>query len=411
MGKVLASVSKHGLRAGLGYAAARWAQGRLSVPYDVARDYAWILNQDNPATLPAPQTGPLKINWLIPGLVGGSGGQLNIFRTIHYLEQWGHENRVYAIARNTPARAAAQRLLRDFYFPIKAPIEILDGKVADSDALVATEWTTAYAARALSNTAGKFYFVQDLEDRFYPDGSLAEFARETYRWHYHGLTLGYWIAKVLQDEFDMPCSPFGFSFDRGIYTSDRQESARRQNRVLFYARPASERRGFELGILALSLVAKQRPDVEFVLVGFRPRSMRMPFHGVFAGVLPPSELAKLYRSCEVALVLSHTNLSMLPLELMACGCAVVSNRGSNVEWLLTDEIAQLANSTPESLAEGILRILNNEELRSRKVAAGLAFAQRTDWVSEMRLVEKGLFQGLRTADGSAARPLDGAVVA
>jgi len=411
MGKVLAAVSKHGLRAGLGYAAARWAQVRLSVPYDVARDYAWILNQDNPAALPAPKTGPLKINWLIPGLVGGSGGQLNIFRTIHYLEQWGHENRVYAIARNTPAGAAAQRLLRDFYFPIKAPIEIFDGKVADSDALVATEWTTAYVARALSNTAGKFYFVQDLEDRFYADGSLAEFARETYRWHYHGLTLGYWIAEVLQDEFDMPCSPFGFSFDRGIYSSDRQESARRQNRVLFYARPASERRGFELGILALSLVAKQRPDVEFVLVGFRPRSMRIPFHGVFPGVLPPSELAKLYRSCEVALVLSHTNLSMLPLELMACGCAVVSNRGRNVEWLLTDEIAQLANATPESLAEAILRILNNEELRSRKVAAGLAFAQRTDWVSETRLVEKGIFQGLKTADGSTARPLDGAVVA
>jgi glycosyltransferase involved in cell wall biosynthesis len=102
---------------------------------------------------------------------------------------------------------------------------------------------------------------------------------------------------------------------------------------------------------------------------------------------------------------------MLPLELMACGCAVVSNRGSNVEWLLTDEIAQLANPTPESLAEAILRILNNEELHSRKVAAGLAFAERTDWASETRLVELGLFQGLKTADGSAAMPLDGAVLA
>jgi glycosyltransferase involved in cell wall biosynthesis len=411
LGKVWASVSSYGLRAGLGYAGARWAQGRLSVPYDVARDYAWILNQDNPARLLAPKTGPLKINWLIPGLVGGSGGQLNIFRTINYLEQWGHKNRVYAVAKNTAVGAEARRLLRDFYFPIKAPIEILGGDVDNSDALVATEWTTAYAARALSNTAGKFYFVQDLEDRFYPDGSIAEFARETYRWHFHGLTLGYWIAKVLQDEFGMPCSPFGFSFDRGIYSWDGQKRGGRQNRVLFYARPASERRGFELGILALSLVAKQRPDVEFVLVGFRERSMRIPFRAVFPGVLRPSELANLYRSCEVALVLSHTNLSMLPLELMACGCAVVSNRGSNVEWLLTDEIAQLANSTPESLAEAILGFLNNEELRSRKVAAALAFAERTDWASETRLVEMGLFQGLKTADGSAGRPVDGAVFA
>jgi O-antigen biosynthesis protein len=399
IGKIWASVSNYGLRTGLQHAAARWALSRLSVPCDVARDYGWILSQDNPAGLPAPKAGPLKINWLIAGLARGSGGQLNIFRTIHYLEQWGHENRVYAVGRNTPSGAEAQEFVRDFYFPIKARIELLAGKVADSDALVATEWMTAYAARSVSNTAGKFYFVQDLEDRFHPEGSLAEFAKETYRWGFHGITLGCWIAKVLHGEFGMACTPFGFSFDRGIYSPNGRRRVRGQkNRVLFYARPRSERRGFELGVLALSLVAKTRPDVEFVLVGFRPQRMRIPFRAVLPGVLLPTELAELYRSCNVALVLSHTNVSMLPLELMACGCAVVSNRGPNVEWLLTDETTQLASSTPESLAEAVLTLLDNEELRARKVAAGLAFAEQTDWISEARAVEAGFYQGLKIAE-------------
>jgi glycosyltransferase involved in cell wall biosynthesis len=395
VGKTWTSVSKYGLRAGLQDAAARWARNRLSVPCDVIGDYAWILGQDNPARLGPPKEGPLKINWLLTGVTGGGGGLLNIFRAIHHLEKWGHQNRIYLLGKNTASGVDAQELARNFYFPVKASIEVLDREVADSDALVATQWTTAYAARGVPNTAGKFYFVQDLEDRFYAEGSLAEFAKETYRWGFQGISLGRWIADVLHSDFGMSCSPFGFSYDREIYSPNgSRHLPEKKKRVLFYARPRTERRGFELGILALSLVAKKRPDVEFVLVGFQPHGMRIPFRAVFPGVLSPPELADLYRSCDVALVLSHTNLSMLPLELMACGCAVVSNRGPNVEWLLTEEAAELANPTPKALAEAVLNLLDNDELRFRKSAAGLEFARRTDWISEIRKIEFAFSRGL-----------------
>jgi glycosyltransferase involved in cell wall biosynthesis len=132
------------------------------------------------------------------------------------------------------------------------------------------------------------------------------------------------------------------------------------------------------------------PDVEFVLVGFPRRPFDLPFPAIFPGVLPISELGALYRSCDVALVLSHTNLSMLPLELMACGCAVVSNEGPNIEWLLTDQTVQLAKPDPKSLAEAIIGLLETDELRLRKVEAGLAFAQSTDWTKEIRTIESAL---------------------
>jgi glycosyltransferase involved in cell wall biosynthesis len=164
---------------------------------------------------------------------------------------------------------------------------------------------------------------------------------------------------------------------------------------LFYARPETERRGFELGILALSLVANKLPDVEFVLVGFPPQSIRLPFPAVFPGVLPLSELGALYRSCDVALVLSHTNLSLLPLELMACGCAIVSNRGPNTEWLLTDSTAQLANADPRSLASAVIEILETDSLRLQKVKAALDFVQSTDWTKENKAIEAALFAQIR----------------
>jgi len=409
IGKTWTSVSKYGLRAGLQDAAARWARSRLGVPFDVAGDYDWILSQDNPARLPAPKAGPLRINWLTPDVRGRgvrSGGLSTIFRTIQQLERWGHKNRVYVLAETEIDEARATDFVRRNYFPIEARIEEFKGETVDSDALIATSWVTAYVARKLGNTARKFYFVQDLEHLFYPEGSLCEFARQTYRWGFHGITVGRWIADVLHAEFEMECSPFGLSYDREVYSPNGSRRVREQRkRVLFYARPQTERRGFELGVLALSVVAKKRPDVEFVLVGFPPRRMRIPFRAVFPGVLSPTELAELYRGCDVALVLSHTNLSLLPLELMACGCAVVSNRGRNVEWLLTQEAAQLADPTPESLAEAVLNLLKNEELCARKSAAGLAFAERTDWISEIKRIEGAFHRGLGLSENWQSIPV------
>jgi hypothetical protein len=373
----------------------------LRSPQNVLGDYSWVLSQDRPATLQAPGAGPLRINWLVQNIGGatGSGGLFNIFRAIQHLEHWDHQHRVYmageVVGRSAVSAAQANKLARQYFFPIKAQIEEFTGEIADSDALVATSWSTAYTARTVGNTARKFYFVQDLEHLFYPEGSLCEFARQTYRWGFHGITAGKWIAEMLHREFGMECSAFGFSYDREIYS---RNGSRRlpdgKKRVLFYARPRSERRGFELGILALSLVAKKMPDTEFVLVGFPPRSIQLPFTAVIPGILASSELAALYRSCNIALVLSHTNLSLLPLELMACGCAVVSNSGPNVEWLLTDRVVQLARPTPEALADAVVTLLGNEQLRAEKAAAGLAFAESTDWISEIKRIESAFYRGL-----------------
>jgi glycosyltransferase involved in cell wall biosynthesis len=363
----------------------------FSLPLRVFPDFERVLNEERPACLPVPPSGPLGINWILPDIGPASGGLLNIFRTIQQLEAWGHENRVYVLARLPRGSTPAKELVRKWYFPINAEVEVLSDRIKDSSALIATSWPTAYAVRSFGNTAQKFYFVQDIEYMFYAPGSLYEFARQTYQFGFRGITLGSWIAEVLRREFNMDCSAFGFSYDRGAYaTTGIRLLPAGKKRVLFYARPETERRGSELGILALSLVAKKMPEVEFVLVGFPRQSLQLPFAAIFPGILPISELGALYRSCDVALVLSHTNPSMLPLELMACGCAVVSNMGPNVEWLLTNQVVQLAKPDPKSLAEAILELLQTDQLRLRKIEAGLAFAQSTDWTNEIRTIESAL---------------------
>jgi glycosyltransferase involved in cell wall biosynthesis len=389
-------IKKRGLRAGAGEAVAAWARDAVSVPQDVVGQYEYVLRGDSPARLKRPVDGPLRINWLIPGLGKGSGGLFNIFRMVSYLERWGHPNRIFVVAKEKVDPEAAKEFVRRHYFPISSAVESFGPDISDSDALIATQWMTAYAARAVGNTAQKFYFVQDLEHLFYPEGSLNEFAKETYRWGFYGITAGRWIAEDLKRNFGMDCTPFGFSFEREWYSANGERRFKDQKkRVLFYARALTERRGFELGMLTLSLVAKRVPDLEVVMVGLRPREIELPFSAVIPGHLAPAELASIYRSCTAALVLSHTNLSLLPLEIMACGCPVVSNSGPNVEWLLNERIAGIARPVPEELANALVELIQNDEARAQKIAAGLEFTAASNWEAEARKVEAALYSGLR----------------
>jgi hypothetical protein len=366
---------------------------------DVLSGFGWVMNPDRPAQLPPPNRESLRVSWILPSIAPAQGGLLTAIRAIRQLEFSGHENRLYVLGGLPGGAAHAKEAIARSYFQVRAEIHPLIDPVTetieDSDALVATSWTTAYAARSIANTARKFYFVQDLEHMFYASGSMNAFARDTYTFGFHGITAGTWIADLLTRDFGMECTPFGFSYDRAVYTTTGERTyPPGKRRVLFYARPETERRGFELGILALSRVAQRLPDVEFVLAGFTGGWLELPFKVILAGVLPPSRLAALYRSCDAALVLSHTNVSLLPLELMASGCAVVSNSGPNTEWLLNDNNSRLAPADPLSLSAALIGLLQNDEERRRLAAGALAFAQSTDWRREIGIIESALMAGV-----------------
>ena len=126
--------------------------------------------------------GPQVIGWVVPPVGPGSGGHLNIFRFVRYLEGRGHTCRVYIYDphKTQPPDKTAQ-VLRDHYAPMRAQVQQDFATLADCDAILATSWETAYPVRNARVDAWKFYFVQDfgpdrlLHNRSHP-GKLA-FAR------------------------------------------------------------------------------------------------------------------------------------------------------------------------------------------------------------------------------------------
>jgi glycosyltransferase involved in cell wall biosynthesis len=343
--------------------------------------------------LPLRNSKHLIIHWVIPQFALGSGGHHNIFSTIVELENKGHHNEIYLVGANSAEAKLSTDIARRYYAPISCEIQPFSGSMPDSDALVATSWETAYRVRTVANTCRKYYFVQDLEYQFFAEGSLRELAMETYRWGFFGITGGDWVADVLNKEFGMKCVPFHFWFDPALYRPVPDETSSKK-RILFYARPRTARRGFELGVLALTLVAKRVPDAEFILAGMTAGELNLPFQATFPGVLPVQQLPALYSSMSAALVLSHTNLSLLPIELMACGCPIVSNKGPNVEWLLSESNSRLADPVPQLLADQMVSLLENDRLRKYYVEAGLRFAGTSDRKSEIGKIERALLVGL-----------------
>src|SRR5712672_2915186 len=83
---------RRGLRHGVNAVLATLARKHLDSPLNVLADYELVLTEEHPASLPTSRSGPLRINWIVPGITGAHGGLFNIFRAIHELEDRGHEN-------------------------------------------------------------------------------------------------------------------------------------------------------------------------------------------------------------------------------------------------------------------------------------------------------------------------------
>lgn len=325
------------------------------------------------------------INWFVPPFGYGSGGHLNIVRFIKYLEDDGYECRVIVINETRPlASETIRKQIADWYMPINATVyQSPQEDIPASDFAFATGWQTAYSVKNFNACTHKCYFVQDYETIFSPAGTEAILADNTYQFGFVGFTFGGWLAKLLHEKFGMDTHELGFSYEDDLYKPSERVDINIK-RVLFYARPETPRRAFDLGILVLDKVISLLPNIEIVLVGGDISNYVIPFPHKDYGRLSLSQLPALYSQCDVALVLSLSNLSLLPLEIMACGCAVVSNNGPNVEWLLNADNCKLCNTTVDDLADGLVSLLTDDEERKRLIANGFAVAKKTSWQSEAK---------------------------
>jgi hypothetical protein len=385
------SLRRDGLRS-TAWRSAKWVSGRLDVfrPAPLSSIYPddlvavdWSRPRDfNAHTLKRPASG-YRVAWIISPPSRTSGGHQNAFRFMSFLEQAGNPTTVYLYS---PAKYPVVNIdgLREMmrettaYPVIEGEFRRYDQAVGldgEYDAVVACDWEAAYAAYRYPGQAKRFIFAQDFEPAFFPWGSDYAAAENSYRLGFHGFSAGGWLAEKLRSDYGMSCDHYDYAIDPGRYS---YVNTRPRNEVLFYARPPTPRRATEFGILALSELHRRRPDVTINLVGWDMSDFDVPFPYVNHAAVDIARLNAIYNRCAAGLILSLTNMSLLPIEVMGAGVVPVVNDAPNTRGVLDSEHIEFTPMAPDALADRLIAALERPDQaeHAERIATSVA---DTDW--------------------------------
>jgi glycosyltransferase involved in cell wall biosynthesis len=240
------------------------------------------------------------------------------------------------------------------------------------DVGIATWWETAYILKKYEyKFRRQFYFVQDFEPYFYPLSSKYVMAENTYKFGFTHICSGAWCEKILNEKYGAKAVSFQFPLDRNIY-NDKYVRNKKNKNIVFFAKPEMPRRCFEIGRDALEILKNKRPDIEIIMFGSKTLSKsQVPFEATILNIVPTLEgLAQIYANADLGIAFSITNPSLVPYEMISCGCPVAD---LDVEYALSKygdnpDNVFLFDSLPERFAEGVEKIIDDDEILRKKAS-------------------------------------------
>ena len=291
-----------------------------------------------------------------------------MFRMVEALERAGHTCVVYIYDRDGWEIEQHRRATRAWWPGVRAEVRDLAAGIDDSHAIFATSWDTAYPVLASPAKGARCYFIQDFEPSFYPAGSTALLAEATYRFGFHGVTAGRWLAEFLRNDYGMDADHFDFGCDLSHYGLNADTE---RKDVCYFCRPSAPRRAHQLAVTALELFAARHPDVAIHTYGEQPGSL--PFATTDHGLLTPDELGELYRRCSAGLVMSATNVSLVPHEMLAAGCIPVVNDAERNRTVLDNDHVVYSSPIPLAISNALSQLVgrpHEEQLAAARAASG-----------------------------------------
>ena len=336
----------------------------------------------------------MRVAWVLPSLIEGSGGHRTILQNVQYLIRKGYECDVYVedkgeVKNSEELRRQAETLFgkHDCRFILGYDIQ------GEYDIIFATAWFTAKVVRDCNSSAVKAYFIQDFEALFNPMGDGYILACNSYGYGLKPVTIGRWLSHKMQTEYRTPSRYFDFCADRRIYRP--LPEAKKEHAICFVYQPDKPRRCSVLGIEALGIVKFLRPDVKIYLYGSNIKG-NVWFEHENLGIIPLEKCNALYNKCEVGLCISSSNPSRIPFEMMAAGLPVVDLYMENNFYDMPNEGVRLAHTTPESIAQALIEILDHKETAAEMSEAGKRYMADKD-------LEHGFEQFYAAVSDMAAR--------
>jgi phosphatidyl-myo-inositol alpha-mannosyltransferase len=164
-----------------------------------------------------------------------------------------------------------------------------------------------------------------------------------------------------------------------------------KSNILFVGR-MEKRKGFDYLWKAFRMVKQEIPDCRLITVGpgvrlrnkYEKRIARAKLDDViFTGYAPYDELPRYYKTADIVCFpnTGWESFGVVLLEAMSTGKPIVASAINGFTSVLTDGIEGLAvpPKNVDKLAEAIIKLLKDKDLREQMGARGKPKAQRYDW--------------------------------
>ena len=260
--------------------------------------------------------------------------------------------------------------------------------VPKSDIYVCTSPYTAMYVKDYP-TENKYYLIQGYENW----GAVTdEKLRETYHYPLKKIVISKWLQDIIEKEEKEKCTLIYNGFNFNDFKEDIKIADKNKYRVTMLYH-TMELKGAKYGLDALEIVKKEIPQLRANLFGPPPAPPSLP-EWITYYQLPNRELLnKIYNEAATFIGCSNSEGWGLPIgEAMICGAAVAcTNNKGYLEMAKDDETALVSPiKDAQALAENIIRLIKDDELRHRIATNGNKFIQQFKWDSSYNKLKETL---------------------
>lgn len=334
---------------------------------------------DIPDELSVPSTRPergrpLRIGWVTTPPSAGSGGHTTLFRIVEALEAAGHRCVLFLYDKHGLDEARLTSVIRENWPGMQAEVRDARAGIAAVDAVVATSWESAHVIVKYGRSPmRRLYFMQDYEPFFYGHGAESAFAAMTYRLPFRRIALGEMLDGMIREQTGLTSDVVPFGCDSDVYHLPAAGTVR--SGIVFYCRPDSPRRGYQLACIALMVFHRRHPDQEIHVYGAPPRGLSIPF--TFHGRMSTSELNELYGRTIAGLAMSFTNITLVAEEMLSAGNIPVVNELPLARRVLPNPHVRWAEPTAAALADALSAAVTTDDVDGRATVAAASVVGRS----------------------------------
>lgn len=228
----------------------------------------------------------------------------------------------------------------------------------------------------------KYYFIQGYENW----GAVTDdILRSTYHYPLKKIVISNWLREIICEESEK-CEmiPNGFDFNYFRYIKPINTRDKFAVVMLYHE---MERKGCKYGFEALELVKQRYPQLKVTLFGTPERPTDLPeWYEYYQR--PDREMHnRIYNDASIFLGTSNIEGWGLTVgEAMMCGAAVVCTDNKGYLEMVEDGRTALVSSVRDArgLADNIVRLIEDDDLRCRIAEAGNRYIQAFTWDSSYK---------------------------